>query len=208
MSRYRLHALVVALLVVAVENAVAQPPRNPPPKGMGAPASSGKFIMIPGLVALSMESVHREIGLTADQKQQLKAVSDGFAASSHRLDDTFSELSQEDQQKQRREFSNRSAQAARAAQHKAESILSPQQLKTVQKLSFEFSATRALANPDIQEKLGLTPDQRRRLSSVYDKSGERIQQIERETAAQVMQLLDNDQANELKKMVEPQPKPR
>ena len=43
-----------------------------------AAATSGKFLTIPGLAPLSMEGVQRDIGLTPEQKQQLKTVSDGL----------------------------------------------------------------------------------------------------------------------------------
>ena len=60
----------------------------------------------------------------------------------------------------------------------------------------------------MQEKLGLSPEQRQRLTAVYEQAGEKMQQLQRETATQVMQLLDEEQATELKKQLEPQPNAR
>src|SRR5690349_2122387 len=86
---------ITAMLVSGV--ASAQPPRNPPPGRPAAPSSpaapmsgpagaaTGKYLAIPGMFPLSMSSVQREIGVTPDQKQQLKAVSDAYAATSQRL---------------------------------------------------------------------------------------------------------------------------
>ena len=60
----------------------------------------------------------------------------------------------------------------------------------------------------MQEKLGLSPEQRQRLNAVYEQAGEKMQQLQRDTATQVMQLLDEEQAAELKKQIDAQPKTR
>jgi vacuolar-type H+-ATPase subunit H len=206
MSRYWLRYLIALLVLGTIDAALAQAPRNPPPK---TPAgSSGKFLMIPGMVALSMESVQREIGLTPDQRQKLKAASDGFSASINQLNKSMEGLSQEEQESRGKEASERAAQFARSAQRKAEAILSPEQLKVVQRVGFELSAAGALADPNLQEKLGLSPEQRRRLNSVYERAGEKMQQLQRDTASQVIQLLDEDQAAALKRQVDSRQKPR
>jgi len=207
MPRYFLRALVVTLVLGMAGSALAQVPRNPPPARTGTPPSTGKFLMIPGMVPLSMEAVQRDIGLTADQRQQLKAVSDTFAASIRQLSKSMELVSPEDQERRGKEANDRAAQFARTAQHKAEAILSPQQLKVVQRIGFELSASAALADPSTQEKMGLSPEQRNRLNAVYEKAGEKMQQVQRETAAQVMELLDDDQAAALKRQVDSQ-KPR
>jgi uncharacterized protein YbaP (TraB family) len=116
-------------------------------------------------------------------------------------------VSPEDQERRGKEANDRAAQFARTAQRKAEAILSPQQLKVVQRIGFELSASAALADPSTQEKMGLSPEQRKRLNSVYEKAGEKMQQLQRETATQVMELLDDDQAAALKRQVDSQ-KPR
>jgi len=190
----------------------AQVPRNPPPN-RPAPAGSGsapssKFLAIPGLAPLSMEGVQREIGLKPDQKQQLKAVSDGLAAAFQKLDKSFQELSPEEQRNPPKNFTDQAGQLTRSARRKAEAILLPQQLQAVEKIAFQLSAAGALSDPALQEKLGLNEEQRQRLTAVYEKAGEKMQQLQRDTAAQVMQLLDGEQAAELKKQLDPQQQAR
>src|SRR5208337_3698910 len=97
---------------------------------------------------------------------------------------------------------------ARAAQHKAEAILTPRQLQIVEKIAFQLSAGAALADPALQEKVGLSAEQRRRLNALYEQAGEKMQQLQRDTAAQAVQLLDDEQAAELKKQINPPPKTR
>ena len=98
---------------------------------------------------LSMEGVQREIGLTPEQKQQLKAVSDGYVASMQQLGKSFRELSPEEQQKRAKDISDQAAQFARNAQRKAEAILTPQQLQVVEKIAFQLSAAGALSDPGL-----------------------------------------------------------
>lgn len=159
-----LHNLYLTVLVTTAMLlsgvAAAQPPRNPPPsrppaggpaatdKGFlstGRPSMSGpaKYVAIPGLFPLSMSGVQREIALTPDQRQQLKAVSDGYMATVQRLGKTFDQLDPAEKPKQGKGFADQAAQAAQAAQRKAEAILNPEQLQTVKKIAFELSATGA-----------------------------------------------------------------
>jgi Spy/CpxP family protein refolding chaperone len=209
MSHKWLNTLVVAFALGAVGSVSAQPPRNPPPGRPAAPtASTGKFLMIPGMAPLSMEAVQRDIGLTPEQRQRLKAISDGFSASINQLSKSMEGVPPEEQERRGKEANDRAAQLARNAQHQAETILSPQQLKVVQKIAFELSAAGALSDPSLQDKLGLSPEQRRRLNAVYEKAGEKMQQLQRDTASQVMELLDDDQAAALKRQIEPQQKSR
>jgi len=218
MFRSWLRALVVALVVGTAGRALAQVPRNPPPNRPGSAgsaaepsaASSSKFLAIPGLMPLSMETVQREIGLTPEQKRQLKTVSEGLAASIKQLGKSFNEFSAEEQKTRAKDINDQVAQLARNAQRKAEAILTLQQLRAVEKVAFQLSASGALANPalNLQEKLDLSPEQRRRLAAIYEQAGEKMQQLQRDTASQVMQLLDEEQAAELKKQLDAQPKTR
>ncbi len=209
MSRHWLPTLVVTIVLGALGSALAQAPRNPPPSRPGASAPpSSKFLAIPGLAPLGMEGVQREIGLTAEQKQQLTAISDGLAASIKQLSKTFGEFSPQEQQKRAKDLNDQIAQFSRNARRKAEAVLTPRQLQAVEKIAFQLSAAAALTDPGLQEKIGLRPEQRRRLNAVYEQAGETMQQLQRETARQAMQLLDGEQSAELKKHLDAQPKTR
>ncbi len=221
MSRHWLRALVVTFVLGTSVSALAQVPRNPPPNRPGSgqagladnaaePSAppSGKFLMIPGLMPLGMESVQREIGLTSRQKQQLQGISAGYMASMQQLGKSFRDFSPEEQKSRMKDMNEQVAQLARNAQHKAESILAPRQLQLVQKIAFQLSAAGALADPGLQEKLGLNAEQRQRLTGVYEQAGEKMQQLQRDTATQVIEVLDTEQAAELKKLIDTQPRTR
>ena len=202
MSRFWFKSLLFVGVLGAGMSALAQAPRNPAPTA----AASSKFLMVPGLFPLSMQGVQREIGLSSVQRQQLKAVSANYVAARQRLDKSFREFSPEDQQSRAKEFSEQAAQIAHSAQHKAEAVLSPRQLQAVKRIAFQLSAAGALTNPELQEKVGLSEEQRQRLSAVYELAGEKMQQLQRETASQVMEVLADEQAAELKKLMAEQPK--
>lgn len=75
--------LMITLGMTAREFMAAQDnlPKNPPARpGAGRTAMPNKYLVLPGLEPLSLESVQQEVGLTADQKQQLKKLSDAFMA--------------------------------------------------------------------------------------------------------------------------------
>jgi Spy/CpxP family protein refolding chaperone len=207
MLRKLLCTLTVATALGIAGSAMAQSSHYPSSNRAG-PTASGKFLAIPGLYPLSMPNVQREIGLTAEQKQQLKSISDGYTASMQRLDKTFEQLEPEEKQKQAKDFGEMASQSARNAQRRAEGVLDVQQLQAVRKIAFELSATRALADPNVQEKIGLSPAQREHLNQLFERAGEKMQELQRETAQQAAELLDEDQAAELKKQVDSPQRPQ
>ncbi len=105
--------LGIALGIAVI--APAQPPINPPSvepaANSAAPPGGGKFLAIPGLFSLSMSGVQREIGLTGDQKQQLKVISDSYAAAARRLGATLERLAPDEKQKQGKDFNEQAARA-------------------------------------------------------------------------------------------------
>ena len=154
MCRNWFRAPLIVLALGAPEIALAQfsspPPAYPQGKEEAAEpsaASSGKFIMIPGLVPLSMEGVRREIGLTPEQQQQLKAVSDGYVASIQRLGKTFRSFSPEEQQSRGKELGDQATQLARNAQRKAEAVLTRKQLQTIERVAFQLTAAGCFQTP-------------------------------------------------------------
>jgi hypothetical protein len=199
-------ALIVTFLAVTGGSSWGQVPRNPPPGGEPAAespaAGSSKFLSIPGLSPLGMESVQRDIGITSEQKQQLQAASDSYVAAMQRLSKSFQQLSPEDQRKQAASFNSQAAQIARSVQGKAEAVLAPEQLQHVQRIAFQLSAAGALSDPALQEKLALSPAQRQQLNSVYEQAGEKMQKLQRDTATQVMHVLNAQQAADLGKLLD------
>ncbi len=210
MLRKPCRSIAVAVALGAAGAALAQPPGGPvssSPGAAAAPSGAGKFPAIPGLFPLSMSGVQREIGLNGDQRQQLKAISDRYAATLQQLGAAFEKLGPQEKQERGKDVNEQAAQAARNAQRKAESVLTPQQLQAVKKIAFELSATFALADPKTQEKIGLSAEQRQRLNEVFEQAGEKMQQLQRETSQRTLQLLDEEQAAALKAHVEAANKP-
>ena len=208
MSRHGFCGLVVAAVLGTTGGVLAQVPRSSPPTAPAGPsaASSSKFLAIPGLAPLSMEAVQRDIRLTSEQKQRLKAVSDSYSAQVQQLGKSFREFSPEEQKTRAKDLADQIALFARNAQRKAEAVLTPSQLQALEKIAFQLSAGAALADPALQEKVGLSPEQRRKLNAVYEQAGEKMQQLQRDTAEKVVQLLDDKQAAALKKEITAPPK--
>ena len=133
----------------------------------------------------------------------MKAVSDALAAQVQQLDRSFRGFSPEEQKKPAKTSASSlpSPPATPGARPKR---FSPRgSCRSVEKIAFQLSAGAALVDPALQEKIGLSAEQRRRLNAVYEQAGEKMQQLQRDTAAQVMQLLDEEQTAELKKQTQP-----
>ena len=151
MARYWLRALVVHFVLGTIAECLG--PGSPQSAAQstgsaGGPAGSGAVRCIfqqvpydprPGAPEHGRRA-GADIGLTPEQKQQLKAVSDGYVASMQQLGKSFREFSPEEQQKRAKTSASQVAQFARNAQRKAEAILTPQQLQAVEKIAFQLSA--------------------------------------------------------------------
>jgi hypothetical protein len=210
MFRRRVCMTIAVIALGATVSATAQPPRNSPSgrAAVSGTSASSRFLAIPGLLPLSMEGVLRDIRISPEQRQQLRTVSDGYLNSVQQLAKTFQDLSPEEQKQQAKEFNDRVAQLARNAQRKAEAILSPKQLQTVQRIAFQLSVAGGLSDPAMQEKLGLSPQQREQLNAIFEQAGEKMQQLQRDTAQQAIEVLDDQQTAALKKQIDSQPKER
>jgi hypothetical protein len=185
------------------------PPSNPPLRAQpgkpaaGMPAAgmpTDKYLLIPGYWALNMDAVQEELRLTGEQRQQLKAISakhqaamQAFQAQTQKGLAQLPELSPEQQQKRMGEVQRQADQLARSARKQAEAALDPQQLRTLKKISFRLWAGSTLTNPAAQEQLGLSPQQRQRLAAVFDKATQKMEQLQRETAEQALDILSGEQ---------------
>jgi Spy/CpxP family protein refolding chaperone len=176
----------------------APPPRPkaaPATRPGGAPAAPANFLAVPGYWVLSMEGVQKEIGLTSEQKQKLKGVADQYQAAMRKKMEGLQDLSREEQQSRMEETARPLVQAA---MKQVDAILTPEQLKSVQQTTFQLQAAQALAQPQVQEKLGLTTTQQRQLQSVYEQMREKMQQLQRDMAAKALEVLTPEQQQKLR----------
>jgi hypothetical protein len=197
-SRFVASLAAMAALVVGTASwaQFAQPGQpGPRPKSPARPGA-GNYLAVPGYWVLGMEGVQTEIGLTDQQKQRLKAISDQYQAAMRKNWEGLQGLSQEEQQKKMEGQARLQVQAARK---QVEAALTPEQLKTVQKMMFQLQAAGMLATPQVQEKLGLSEVQQQQLGRVYQQMQDKMQRLQREMAAQVVDVLTPEQQAALRK---------
>ena len=100
------------------------------------------------------------------------------------------------------ELRKEAAQIIQSARKKAAAVLTPRQAEAVRKIDFQLRVASYLANPAAFEQLGLTESQHRQLQHVFEESQERVQQLQRETGSQALDVLTPEQAEQLRQQVE------
>jgi hypothetical protein len=221
MSRRSIRLLGVSAILVAVGfgAVVAQETRTLPlakplgsasGKSAAAPASN-KYLVIPGLYSLNLESIRQEIGLTEDQKAKLKEISDAYQASMQRLQADAEQrqaeiktLPREEQQKQIAELYDHATKFAQSARKKADAVLTPEQLKTLDKITFQLWVAGVLARPNAQQQIGLSEAQQKQVLGVYEKATEKMQKLQRETAEEALTILTPEQVEKLHNQMDAQ----
>jgi Spy/CpxP family protein refolding chaperone len=211
-------ACVLCGLVAAAQALRAQdnPPLGPPPAKSAAKAAAGKagepaapadYLLVPGFWSLGLKGVQKEIALTAEQKTKLKEISDGYRAFLRQHLGPIQSLPPQEQQKKLAEVREEAGQVIQATRKKAAAVLTQRQAETVRKIDLELRAAGYLGDPSLQEHLGLTETQRRRLQQVLEESHEKVQQLQREIGGRMLEILTPEQVQEFTQRIENPPPP-
>lgn len=213
-ARFRPWLLVLGVLLCAPWSLAQQPPtaRSTPPRrpltgGGAAGTPNQKYLIIPGFLALNIASVQKEIGLTAEQKQQLMQLSTRHQAALEAVQTTAEEartLPPDEQKKRVAELRSQVLKLNQSVRKAAEAVVSPEQYQALDKISFRLWVAGAVTNPSVQGQLGLTEQQRQQLTSIYEKATERMQQLQRQTAGEALELLTPEQQAKLHQQMESQ----
>ena len=185
-------------------------PLAKPSAPAAAPANT-KYLVIPGLYSLNLEGIRKEIGITEDQKAKLKDISDAYQANVQRFQADMRQnmaelqgLGPDEQKKRIGELRQQATHLGQAARKKADTVLTPEQAKALDKIAFRLWVAGALANPSAQEQLGLSEPQRQQMLNVYEKATEKMQKLQRETAEQALVILTPEQEEKLHSQMDAQ----
>jgi|GEM_PF-7067926 len=211
--RWLLGVAAVAAVVAVVSLAPGQKNKadsKPAPKTPGAVGGGwgAPWYGLPGFAALASASVQKELGLSEEQKHQLKHIADQYRKETQEAWrqewEKIRHLSPAEQQKhwaaQRDHLARRGKERVAAFRKKMEAVLTPQQLHQLREINFRNRAAAILNNPGTLERLKATPDQKERLRKLREELQEKIYQLQRQTFDESFQLLSPEQQQELREM--------
>ncbi len=149
---------------------------------------------------LRQEAVQKELGLTDDQKQQLRRLAAGQQRDGDRPN--LREMSQEERQEWMAEMQER----MKAADKKLEDILTEEQRTRLKQIRLQVMGANAMGDPEFVKELGLTAEQqekfgqlRERVRRAREDGGDGENLRDRLTNA-VMDMLTPEQKNKLESL--------
>ena len=159
--------LAAACVTALVGNLTAQPPNRPGPGGFGGrmQASGANKLMM-----LRSPEVQEEIALTAEQKEQLIDWSESFR---EKMQEKTKDIPRQDFRKRMEII----AELSKEGEKELSQMLKPEQLKRLEQISVQSQGNRALQNPEIQEKLGITAEQKEKLREISSESGKAMREL-------------------------------
>jgi hypothetical protein len=192
MTSIRLAVGTLALLVVSSSSVLAQ--------GRGGMGMMGG--MQPGL--LNVTVVQEDLKLSDEQKSKAATLAEESQAKMRDMFQTLREASQEERQEKMREFASENEKGIKE-------ILDEKQMARFKQISLQAQGVRAFMNPDIQEKLKISEDQKGSMQSIMeDMQGqmrdifqeaagdrqamqEKMATLQKETFSKVKELMTEDQ---------------
>jgi hypothetical protein len=154
---------------------------------------------IPATALLSMASVQDELRLTAAQKQQFRTINDQFNQA-NQPDMAAAGQLQAGQEAQYNQIMQRMSQRSRIFERQVHQLLQPSQLAQLEQVAFHLSLIQALAIPQIDEQIRLTPEQKQRVQQIHAAAAEKYFQVQRQVAEQLLQSLTPQQQQTLQSL--------
>jgi Spy/CpxP family protein refolding chaperone len=160
--------LLIAALVCAQEQ-----------KGPGPSGSGGLGGMVPGDLMLATQEVQKELGLSDDQKAQVKdlgrEVRDRLRSALGNFNfQELQNLSREEREKRLGEARKKAEAAGKTIEDKLAKILDAKQLERLGQLRLQREGPAALARPKIADQLGLSDEQKAEIKKILAEARPRV----------------------------------
>lgn len=215
-SFYRLGAALLALTVMST-SVMAQDGQRPDGQcgrfgnrgGFGFGGFGGGGFSGTGL--LRVEKVQTELNLSEDQKTKIREIQE--AARSSFDFGSLRDLSEEERRAKFTEMREKGEAAAKEASEKINGVLTTEQKNRLDQISLQLRGIRAVADPEYASKLGISDDQKQKITDIYEaqremmgelfsrdqsreereKNREKMDELRAETDKAVMDVLTADQ---------------
>lgn len=166
---------------------------------------------------VSQEAVQKELGLTTEQTEKLKVITDEAQKS---MRDLFGQrpAEGEDREKAREAMREKMQAAAKEITSKVEGVLTPEQKKRLKEIQLQSQGTRALVSDEVVKALNITEEQKKKIEEIREanrpqfgrggegnKGGERpsferFQEQQKETEAKILDVLTAEQKTSFEAM--------
>lgn len=168
----RVVGLATGLLVLAwTASTIGQPP--PGRGGMGPGRGGGD----PTLPLLGRPEVQKELELMEDQIGKLKAIDDEYQQKRQKEFAGLRDLPEDQRRAKYTELQDKRKVWNEEALKKVQEILLPHQFDRLHEISLQVRGTSALADPKVQDELGLNEQQKTKLKELRDKVEEQMRSM-------------------------------
>ena len=123
----------------------AQVPKAPP--APTAEEEERPQLSVPGFWALSLPPVQKEVWLTEEQQQQLRAISAKYQAKAQAAMEALQRLPPEEQKRRLDALRGQARKDVEAVRKQVADVLTPQQLASYEKIAFRLRVPTALEDP-------------------------------------------------------------
>ncbi len=211
MSVTRVFGLVLGIGLLAAPLAQAQRPGG---GGFGGGGFGGGGFGGGGNI-VSQEVVQKELGLSTEQVDKLKIITE---ESQKQMRDLFGArpAEGEDREKAREAMREKMTAAAKEITSKVEAVLTPEQKKRLKEIQIQSQGTRALTSEEVVKALNITEEQKKKIEEIREAnrpqfgrggqgggerpSFERFQEQQKETEAKIMEVLTAEQKTSFEAM--------
>ncbi len=178
-------ATFVALCAMTLQPVTAQRPggrggpggfggRGGPGGGLGGMQPSSDM-MILGL--LRNEAVMEEVDIMPDQREALQKVAEQVRGGERPDFSRFRDATAEEREKLAEEMREQLAERMNAAKESIQEVLEPAQLKRLNEIVIQLMGSRALSDPKVIEKLGISSEQTKQMEEVRQSSRESMRDL-------------------------------
>jgi tetratricopeptide (TPR) repeat protein len=132
----------------------------------GVDSTDGALASLPVYEWLASAAMRKELGISAAQQKQLVEIANRFHADQEKLIQTTRELSPEERKKQGPDLQRADKMLKKNGRQRIEALLTPQQLAALKDHMFRDMADAFLSDPGVQEKIGLSEQEKAELKGV------------------------------------------
>jgi len=160
--------LTIFTVSILLSQLPAQQPN--PPRFFGGFAGRTPAGGMNKMMLLRNSAIQEEIALTAEQKEQLIDWNESFQ---EKLQAKTKDIPREDFRKRMEIFTELSKEGDK----ELSKLLKPEQLKRLEQIAVQAQGNFALQNPEIQEKLGITEEQKEKFKEITAESGKAMREL-------------------------------
>lgn len=159
-----------------------------------------EMLPLPGFYMLRMENVRKELNLTPQQLEQLTELSKTYTAqvrADQQLWKDWQKMTPEERSAKAAEQRQRYLQRVHQVRQQVEKILQPEQLKQLQQIMLRTHGFWVLYQPQIQETLRLSQEQKQLLAEIRQKMFDEIQEVQKRAFQKALEVLQKEQQEKL-----------